>query len=116
MEYATLCQQEDPDPPGQPLATHIEPFQISIEFPIDVEVEADAWHLRPHKSGVHRAAWRVAGMTARRVEDGFCEYPLVANVMEAAGLWRIKKYIQRWQATIEAQVAFRPIDELCTEA
>ena len=41
------------------------------------------------------------------------EYLPVAEVMESAGLWPIKEYIQRIQDTAAAQVACRPIYELC---
>ena len=36
--------------------------------------------------------------------------------MEAAGIWPIKEYIQRQQATISVKVAYPPIYELCTGA
>ena len=38
----------------------------------------------------HRAARRIAGMKAMRVEDRDWEYPPVSAAMEAAGLWEIK--------------------------
>ena len=41
----------------------------------------------------HKTAWRTAGMTDWRAEDGEWEYLLVADAMEAEGLWTIKEYI-----------------------
>ena len=38
-DYATLYQQEDPEPPVQLLATHFDPFKINDEVPLVVEVE-----------------------------------------------------------------------------
>ena len=55
-------------------------------------------------------------MTDRHAEDGEWEYPTVADTMEAAGLWTIKEYIQRRQATIAAQVTCRKIYEASTGA
>ena len=53
----------------------------------------------------HRAARRIAGMTARCAEEGEWYYPLVAYVMEAAGMCTINEYIQRQQDTIAEKVA-----------
>ena len=64
----------------------------------------------------HRASHRISGMTACRLEDGEWEYPLVDDVIGSMGLWRIRNYIRRRQTTIAAQVAYRPIYELCTGA
>ena len=56
--------------------------------------------------GFHnRAAWYIEGMTARRAEYGEWNYPQVSDMMEAAGLWTIKEYTQRRQATTVEQVA-----------
>ena len=54
-DYATLYQQEDPEPPVQLLATHFDPFKINDEVPLVVEVEVVVaiQRLRPHKSGGH---------------------------------------------------------------
>ena len=62
----------------------------------------------------HQAARRIGGSTARRAEEGEWEYPLLADSLESTGIWQIKEYIQRLQDTIAAQVACRPIYELCT--
>ena len=40
-DYTTLYHREDPDPPGQPLATHVDPFQINYKVPLEAEVEAE---------------------------------------------------------------------------
>ena len=53
----------------------------------------------------HRLAWWIVGMTNRRAEYGEWEYLPVAGAMEAAGIWKIKEYIQRQQAPIAAQMA-----------
>ena len=52
-------------------------------------------------------------MTARRVEDREWEYPPLSDAMEAAVMWPIKEYIQRWQSTIAAQVVFCTIYKMC---
>ena len=52
-DYVTLYQKEDPDPPGRPLATHVEPFQINDEVPSEAEVDAEVRLLHPHKEGGH---------------------------------------------------------------
>ena len=44
------------------------------------------------------------------------EYLPVAEVMESAGLWPIKEYIQRSQETIAAKVACQNIYEMCMGA
>ena len=38
-DYTTLYHLEDPDPPGQPLFTHVDPFQINDEVPLEAGVE-----------------------------------------------------------------------------
>ena len=50
---------------------------------------------------------------ARRVQ-GEWEYPPLDQALERAGLWPMKEYIRRRQATIEEYIATRPIFELCT--
>ena len=42
------------------------------------------------------------------------ELPPVSDSLESEGICPIKEYFQRCQATITAQVACRPIYELCT--
>ena len=44
------------------------------------------------------------------------ELPPVDDALDTAGLWPIKEYIQRRQATFVAQVACQPIYELCMGA
>ena len=55
----------------------------------------------------------IAGIMAQHMTSGEWERPSVADTLETAGIWKIKDYIQRRQATIAAQVAYRPIYELC---
>ena len=38
--------------------------------------------------------------------------PPVADAMEAAGIWMIKEYTQKWQANITDKLAFWPIYEV----
>ena len=44
------------------------------------------------------------------------EWLLVDNMLETTGPWPIKECIQRRQVTITAQLACKPIYELCTGA
>ena len=39
--YANIYKQEDPDPPGLPMATHVDPFYISDDVPRELEVEVE---------------------------------------------------------------------------
>ena len=64
----------------------------------------------------HQAVWMIAGRTARHTEVGEWEYPPVVDALKAAGIWPIKEYIQIWKTTIAAQVACRPIYDICTGA
>ena len=61
----------------------------------------------------HWSARRIAGMTARRTTSGEWDWTPVADALETAGLWPIKKYIQRRHSTIEAPMACLPIYKLC---
>ena len=46
--------------------------------------------------GFHnQASQRIEGMTDRRMEDVEWECPLVADALEAYGIWHMKKYIHR---------------------
>ena len=62
----------------------------------------------------HKAEISVTGMMARRTTSGEWEWPLMAEVLDTDGILKIKEYIQRRRVTIAAQVACRPIYELCT--
>ena len=64
----------------------------------------------------HRAAMRVAGMTATRGEGSNWGYLLVVAEMESAANHPIREYIRRRKATIAEKVVYRPIDELCAWA
>ena len=52
-DYTTVYQQGDPDPPSQPLASHVDLSQISNEVPTEVQVGAAVQCLLPHKTGRH---------------------------------------------------------------
>ena len=62
----------------------------------------------------HWVAKRILGMTTQHTTGGEWEGPLMAEVMDTDGLWKIKEYIQRTQAIVTVQVDFRPIYELYT--
>ena len=64
----------------------------------------------------HRIARRISGLVAQRIGDNQWEYPPIADALEAAGLWTMKEYIRRRQATVEQYIATRPIYQLCTTA
>ena len=51
--FQTLYQREDPQPPGIPLATHIEQSKVNDKIPLEAEVDAMVCRLRPHKAGGH---------------------------------------------------------------
>lgn len=38
--YATIYQREEPDPPGRPMSTHVDPSQINDEVPSEAKVKA----------------------------------------------------------------------------
>ena len=52
-DFQTLYQQEDPQPPGLPLATHVEQVKVNNATPLEAEVETAVRCLRPIKSGGH---------------------------------------------------------------
>ena len=64
----------------------------------------------------HQVARSITGVTVRRTAIGEWEWSLVAEALEAAGLWTIKEYIQLRQVTVAAQVDCRTIYELCMGA
>ena len=53
----------------------------------------------------HRAARQITGMTEKCGACGECEYPLVAEAMESAGLHSIGVYIKIRLTTISERVA-----------
>ena len=55
-------------------------------------------------------------MTAWRVEEERWEWPLVAEVLEAAGMWPMKECIRRRKDTIAEYIENLLIYELCTGA
>ena len=64
----------------------------------------------------HRVARKIAGKTAQCPGDGGWEWPPVEEDLDLAGIYLIKEYIQRRQATIAACMANRSIYKLCTGA
>ena len=64
----------------------------------------------------HQAAQWITCMTENRGAGRECEYPLVVEEMEAAGIHPIGMYIMRRQATIAERVYCRPIYKIFTEA
>ena len=62
----------------------------------------------------HRVARGVSGMVARLV-DGEWFYPPLEAAMEAVGLFPMKTYVRKSQATIEQYIATRPILQLCRD-
>ena len=64
----------------------------------------------------HRVARRISGLVAQRVGDDEWYYPPIEDALEQAGLWPMREYIRRRQASITEWIANRPIYELCQEA
>ena len=63
----------------------------------------------------HRIARRISGKVAQRVGEEW-HYPPIEEALEEAGLWPMREYIRRRQATIADFIATRPIFELCNNA
>ena len=59
---------------------------------------------------------RISEMKAWRVEEERWEWPLVAEVLEAAGMWPMKECIRRRKDTIAEYIENLLIYELCTGA
>ena len=53
-------------------------------------------------------------MPVSKVGEGGHEWSLVAEALEEVGLWPMKEYIRRRQATIAKYITNIPIYELCT--
>ena len=64
----------------------------------------------------HHVARRLSGPIPYRSPDGAWIYPPLKEAMDKAGLWTMKEYVRRRQATVEDYVATRPIYQLCTQA
>ena len=56
----------------------------------------------------------IAGKMACSKVDRYREWPPVEDTLDITGVWPIKEYIKRRQATITAHIACQPIYELCT--
>ena len=52
-DYFELYQREDPTLPGRPVTTHVTPFRVNDDIPLDAEVEAAVRQLRLNKAGRH---------------------------------------------------------------
>ena len=63
-----------------------------------------------------RMARRIAGMTARKGDGGEWEYNSVDTVLETMGIWPIREYTRKRQATISEYVSGIPIEKFCTGA
>ena len=63
----------------------------------------------------HRIARRIAGKVAFRQGDEWV-WPPLEEALDEAGLWPMREYIRRRQATVEQYIATRPIYGLCTTA
>ena len=61
----------------------------------------------------HRIAIWITGMTENNGEGREWEWALVDAALDTMGLWPIREYMRRRQATITAYLAGRPIYELC---
>ena len=51
--FQNLYHREDPNPPGLPLTTHVNPDKVNDKIPSEAELEAVVLCLRPHRSGGH---------------------------------------------------------------
>ena len=61
----------------------------------------------------HRTDQRISWISARRFGEGGWECSTVAETLEAAGMWPMKDYIRRRQATIGGYIMNCLIYELC---
>ena len=62
----------------------------------------------------HQASRRISVMMAQCIMRGEWEWPSVSDALKTSGLWTIKEYIHRRQATILAHLDCRTIYEMCT--
>ena len=72
----------------------------------------DRGHAKLIEGLYHRVVRIFVGMTEWRTIGVDWEWPLVDGALETAGMWPIKGYIQRRQASVASQVSLRPIYEL----
>lgn len=68
--------------------------------------------LKALESFHHRVARRITGLTPRLVA-GEWHYPPLAEAMKLAGLYPMKEYVRRRQATYADYLATRPLYQLC---
>ena len=47
--FQNLYQREEPNTPGLPLETHVNPAKVSDNIPSEADVEAAVSRLRPHR-------------------------------------------------------------------
>ena len=64
----------------------------------------------------HCISCRIAGKTACRIRTEVWEWPPVEESLEAAGVWPMREYTRRHQATIEDYIAKRLIYDMCIGA
>ena len=57
----------------------------------------------------HRIARRIVGMGERRGDGGEWEWTLVDTVLEVSGVFLIREYVRRRQATMAKYVTWRPL-------
>ena len=79
---------------------------------------SETWNLSPSAmkciEGFHlKAARRMTGVGHKRGAHGAWDYPLSKDVLEAAGLYTIKTYIDVRHQIIVAFIVNRPIFDLC---
>ena len=52
-DFQILYQREDPQSPGLPLETYVDPAKVNDEIPSEAEVEAEVRRLHSHRAGKH---------------------------------------------------------------
>ena len=61
----------------------------------------------------HQVVLRISWMSAQQVGEEGCRWSLLAEALEATGMWLMKEYIRRWQANIAGYITNFQICELC---
>ena len=57
----------------------------------------------------HRIPRQIAGITEWRGDGSEWKWSLLNAALEVTGLWMIREYVRRWQATISDYITGRPI-------